>query len=114
MTANPFGISAIQLINNAPFLLAVFAGAVICMVRESRPLRVRVAVGAALVIQLGFRMVMPLVYNQVHRMLQAGKPPTEGPFLVVNFVLSVIFAATLAVLLWAAFTNDDRPPAVTA
>ncbi|MFO1091747.1 MAG: hypothetical protein U0992_00325 [Planctomycetaceae bacterium] len=115
MSSSPFGFSALQLISAIPFLLVAFAGAVVCMIRESRPVRVRIAVGCALAIQLGLRMLMPLVYSQLSRVLSpAISSPNETPFIIINLLSSVVWAATLAVLLWAAFTNDDRPPAETA
>lgn len=112
MSNGPFGFSALQLFGAIPFLIVAFAGAVICMIRESRPMRVRIAVGVALAMQLGVRMLGPLMHQQLIRMLP-GSSPTEKPFIIFNLLWSVVSAAALAVLLWAAFTNDDRPPVET-
>jgi hypothetical protein len=91
--------------------MVAFAGAVICMVREPRPVRVRVAVGAALAIQLGVRLASPFILSQLRRMLPASTSPANGPMIAMNFAFALVGAFATGLLLWAAFTNDDRSPA---
>jgi D-alanyl-lipoteichoic acid acyltransferase DltB (MBOAT superfamily) len=112
--SNAFDLQMVlsRLIGSAPFLAVAFCGIVLCMVRQSRPARVRIAVGCALALQLASYLVLPFLYNHVFQLLQS-RAPTGGidtGMIVVNLFTAMVSATALGLLLFAAFASDDRPP----
>lgn len=97
-----------RLVGAAPWLLLVLGGGVLCLIGESRPVRVRTLVGCAMAIELLQFVVMPLVIQRIaSEAQQAG-----GGILTwatVSFVGSLVSAMSLGLLLWAAFTPDEPP-----
>lgn len=96
----------------APFLLVALVGVVLCLVRESRPVRVRVAAGCAIALVIGLRMALPLLFTHVLSLLPPGGGGSglDYRFLLYSLVSSVGQAVALGLLLWGAFARDDRPP----
>jgi hypothetical protein len=101
-----------RLLSSAPYLIVAFGGIVLCMIRQSRPARVRIAVGCALALQLAQHLVLPFVYNHIFQLLQSSSSSggMNAGMVVVNLIGSLISATVLGLLLYAAFTRDDRPP----
>ena len=66
MSSSPFDLSYMfgHIVRGSPFLIVAIAGIALCMTRDSRPLRVRVAVGCALAIQFVAHLILPLFYGQ--------------------------------------------------
>jgi len=109
MSSSPFDLSGIlgSLLVSFPFLIVAFAGVVICLVRDTRPNRVRIAVGCALALHLanhlGLRLISTLVIQHFTR---TGESPGM-PLFVIQLAGSLVYAAALGLLLYAAFTKDD-------
>lgn len=112
MSSNPFDASFLfgNLIRSSPFLIVAVAGIALCMTRETRPVRVRVAVGCALAIQFMAHLVLPLIYSLYFTSMQSGGSPLGATSLGVMFIGligSSASAVALGLLLFAAFTQDD-------
>lgn len=106
---------SVRVLGSAPYLIVAFAGIVLCISRDSRPLRARIAIGCALGLQMASYVVMPFVYNFVFRIYQSNAVPggiTSNSMLAVTLFGSSVSAVALALLLWAAFTTDDPPAEV--
>lgn len=117
MSSSPFDLSFLlgRLVSSSPGMLVALVGLVLCLIRESRPLRVRLAVGGALAMHLFASLIMPLFYGYILPHLQT--PMSGGSnagMIVVGLISSSMSAVALGLLLYAAFTNDDRPPSETA
>ncbi|MFO1091748.1 MAG: hypothetical protein U0992_00330 [Planctomycetaceae bacterium] len=112
MSSSPFDLSFLlgRLIGASPGMLVGLAGLVLCLTRDSRPLRARLAVGGALAIHLFASLIMPLIYGYI---LPHFQTPASGgsrtAVIVVGLISSSMSAVALGLLLYAAFTNDDRP-----
>ena len=105
------------LIGAAPFLMVAFSGIVLCMVRQSRPARVRIAVGCALALQLASYLVLPFLYTHIVQVMQMNSqfsgPNGGAGMIVINLLSAMVSATALGLLLFAAFSSDDRPPEVS-
>jgi hypothetical protein len=111
MSRSPFDLPGIvgSLMVSFPFLVVALAGVVICMVRDSRPTRVRVAVGSALALHLANHLGLRLVSNlMIQHFTRTGENPGM-PLFIVQLVGSLVYATALALLLYAAFARDDQP-----
>jgi hypothetical protein len=103
---------SVRLLGSSPFLIVAFAGIVLCTNRDSRPTRVRITIGCALGLQMASYLVMPFVSNYIIHLYQSNSIPggtLSNGMLAVSIFGSSVSAVALALLLWAAFTNDDRP-----
>lgn len=113
MSSSPFDLSGIlvSLLVSFPFLIVAFAGVVVCLVRDSRPNRVRVAVGVALALQLANHLGLRLVSNLIiQHFARTGDNP-GSPLFIVQLAGSLVYATALGLLLYAAFARDDSPVA---
>ena len=113
MSSSPFDASYLfgNLIRNSPFLIVAVAGIALCMTRETRPVRVRVAVGCALAIEFMTHLVLPLIYSLYFMSTRSGGSSMGATSLGVMFIGligSSASAVALCLLLFAAFTHDDR------
>ena len=113
MSSSPFDLSYMfgHIVRGSPFLIVAIAGIALCMTRDSRPLRVRVAVGCALAIQFVAHLILPLFYGYFLQSLQSGGAPLGANSLGVMFIGligSSASAVALGLLLFASFTQDDR------
>lgn len=113
MSSSPFDLSFLfgHIVRASPFLIVAVAGIALCMTRESRPLRVRIAVGCALAIQFAGHLVLPLFYGFLLQSLQSGGAPVGANSLGVMFlglIGSSASAVALGLLLFAAFAQDER------
>lgn len=113
MSSSPFDLSILfsHIVRASPFLIVAFAGIALCMTRESRPLRVRVAVGCALAVQFVGHLILPLFYGYLLQSLQSGGAPVGGNSLgimLIGLISSSSSAVALGLLLFAAFTRDDQ------
>ena len=112
MSSSPFDLSFLlgRLLGSSPGMLVALAGVVLCLIRDSRPPRVRLAVGGALAIHLFASLVMPLFYGYLIQHLQNAMSGGPNPgMILINLIASSMSAVALGLLLYAAFTNDDRP-----
>jgi len=110
MSSNPFDLSSMigPLMVSAPFLVVAFAGVVICLVRDSRPNRVRVAVGCALALHLLNHLGLGVVSSFIIQQATRSGNNVGMPLFVVQMVGSLVYAVALGLLLYAAFTKDDQ------
>ncbi|MBL8852166.1 MAG: hypothetical protein JNG89_21010 [Planctomycetaceae bacterium] len=101
-----------RLVGSAPFLAVAFAGIVLCLARESRPVRVRIAVGCALALQLLSHLVLPFLYTHVAQLMNAQFSGSDGRagMIAISLVATSVSATALGLLLFAAFSRDDLPP----
>ena len=101
-----------RVVGAAPFLLVAVVGVVLCLVRESRPVRVRIAAGCAVAIIVGLRLMTPYLFPYVFRLLPMGNTIGEINLAILLFTVmtSTVYAVALGLLLWGAFALDDRPP----
>ena len=111
-----FDLSSIawRILGSSPTLLVLVGGIALCLIRDTRPLRVRVLAGAAVALQLFNVALMPFIFQMVLSMAQQGGGGVAGismQMTVLSMFSSSISAVALALLLWAAFTHDDRPVA---
>ena len=105
-----------QVVGATPTLLAILAGAVVCLTRVSRPSRARVLAGAALAVQLLSLVAMPLVMHAMTSTMRFSVIDDDPQAVAVRMALislvsSSVQAVVLGLLLWAVFTRDDRPAA---
>lgn len=112
MGGSDLSLFAIGALGSIPTLLVMLAGAVICAVRRSRPLRARVLVGIALVIQLFNFFTAPLVMGvlgSAFSLTDADNTTFAMRMALMNLYSSSMSAVVLGLLLWAAFTRDEQP-----
>jgi hypothetical protein len=105
-----------RILGSAPFLIVAFGGVVLCMIRQSRPARVRIAVACALALQLGSHLVLPYLYQHIIQLTQMNSPYSgsgSGGMIVVSLIAASVSATSLGLMLFAAFSTDDRPPKVS-
>lgn len=116
MTSSPFDLSKVlsHIAAAAPVLVAAFAGAILCLLRSSRPVRVRIAVACAVAIELGMHLGWPLLVQVVFQRFSPGSDAWETGFMMVRLLGSLSSAAVLGLLLYAAFTRDDPAPDLLA
>src|SRR5262245_56521832 len=118
MSGGAFDISMLisRILGTGPFMLMGLVGVVLYVIRESRPLRVRVAVGSALTLAAIDFVFLPLLYGSLVQRLDPGAAPgrAENAYLALNLVSSSISAMVYGLILYAAFTHDDRPASGSA
>jgi hypothetical protein len=103
-----------RILGSAPLLLVMVGGLAVCLIRDTRPLRVRVLVGTAIAMQMFNVIVMPVVYTLMIAANQQSGGGVGGLSMQIQLLSlfgSSISGVALALLLWAAFTNDDLPTA---
>lgn len=86
-----------------PVLLVAVPAVVLCMVRESLPRRVRVAVACAVVLQVTNHLVTPLITYQISRF--ASTDTSMNLYLLVNVSRATAHGIVLALLVYAAFAG---------
>jgi hypothetical protein len=104
-----------RLLGMSPLLIVAFAGIVLCVNRDSRPVRVRIAIGCALGLQMASLLVMPFVFSYIIQLYQSNSIPggtLSNGILALSVFSSSVSAVALALLLWAALTSDDLPPEI--
>jgi hypothetical protein len=111
MAGYDFSMILSRLVGSTPMLLVMVAGLFLCLTVGTRPQRVRVLVGIAITIQLFNWLVVPFAMNLVLSLMHSGMMVGGMPW---QYMLMSLFSASLSgialgLLLWAAFTRDDRP-----
>ena len=105
-----FSMMAGRLLVSTPTLLVMVGGVVLCLIGQSRPMRVRVLVGIAIAIQMFNIVVMPIVMQAIISAAQQGGSGVAGvstQMSVLSLFASSASAVALSLLLWAAFTRDE-------
>ena len=100
-----------RLIGSAPFLIVAFIGIALCLASQSRPAKVRIAVGCALALQLMSHLVLPFLYTYVAQVMNSLFAESNGraTAIAISLIATSISAFALGLLLYAAFSRDDRP-----
>lgn len=102
-----------RILASTPVLLVMFGGIALCVMRETRPLRVRVLVGIAIAIQMFNVVVMPIASMILISAAQQGGGgiSISAQMMMLSVFASSVSGVSLALVLWAAFTQDDLPAA---
>jgi hypothetical protein len=101
-----------QIVGDSPQLLVAFLGILLCMVRATRPPRVRMAMACALLLMLANRLVLPTLYVKLrqHSMRLGGA--LDDAVEIAHNGRAILTAVAVGLLLYAAFTSDEQLPVV--